>query len=50
MYEIREEDGLVNDIVNIMKMNGNILQKNYQFNINVIHNKGPYSAILGKSQ
>ena len=47
IYEIREEDGLVNNVVNITKMNGNSLQKDYQFTLDVIHNN---AAELCKSQ
>ena len=50
IYRIREEDGLVSNVVKITKMNGNSLQKDYQFAVNVIHDNGPYTAELGKSQ
>ena len=43
-YEIGEEDGLVNDVVYIVKMNENILQIDYLLTIDVLHN----SAVLSK--
>ena len=47
-YEIGEDNGLVNDVIYIVKMNENILQKNYLLTINVFHDTGNYSAVLSK--
>ena len=47
-YEIREEDGLVNDVIYIVKMNENILQKDYNFTIDVLQNTDIYTAVLSK--
>ena len=48
-YTIGEEDGVVNNTVKIMKLNDNILQKDYQLTINVRHSDGPYTAALSKT-
>ena len=47
-YEIREKDGLVNNVVYIVKMNENILQNDYPLTIDVVHNRGSNTAILSK--
>ena len=47
-YEIGEEDGLVNDVIYIVKMNENILQKDYLLNIDVLHDIGIFAAVLSK--
>ena len=48
-YTIGEEDGVVSNTVKIMKLNDNILQKDYQLTINVRHSDGPYTAALSKT-
>ena len=47
-YEIGEEDGLVNDVVYIVKMNENILHIDYILTIDVLHDTDNDSAVLSK--
>ena len=47
-YEIGEEDGLVNNVVYIVKMNENILQIDYLLTIDVLHDTDNDSAVLSK--
>ena len=47
-YEVGEGDDLINDIVYIVKLNENILQTHYNLTIHVLHDVGPYSAVLGE--